>query len=68
MITVTFKCGHTRIASGNETELSCALCGETDVERVNAPAPRFTGHVRGPHAAFKDLPAKAVTFGEGEKS
>lgn len=63
MITVTFQCGHTKQAGGGETELACG-CGETRITSVDAPAPRFTGCARGPHAEYKDLPAKAVTFGE----
>lgn len=63
MISVTFECGHTKTANGSEAQLQCQ-CGETRVAAVMAPSPRFSGCVTGPHAEFKDLPAKAVTFGE----
>lgn len=63
LITLTFLCGHTRQMSGNETEVRCA-CGETQVTRIEAPAPHFTGHATGPCATFQDLPAEPVTLGE----
>lgn len=63
MITVTFECGHSRTTSGSETTPTCA-CGESKITRVDAPAPTFRGHARGPHAEYVDLPAKAVTFGK----
>jgi hypothetical protein len=62
-MTVTFQCGHTREATGAETELRCD-CGEARITQVVAPAPRFTGHVTGPHAEFQNLPAEAVQLGE----
>lgn len=65
MITVTFKCGHTKQVNGSEEKLACS-CGEAGIERVDAPAPSFRGHVRGPHAEYADLPAKAVTFEESK--
>jgi len=63
MITITFGCGHSKTANGSEQSLQCA-CGETRVAALAAPLPRFIGCVTGPHAEFKDLPAKPVTFGE----
>lgn len=63
MITVTFVCGHKKQANGSEDQLVCS-CGEQKIANVDAPAPQFRGHVRGPHAEFTELPAKAVSFGE----
>lgn len=60
MITVEFACGHRRDVDGDSTR-TC-LCGETRIARVDAPAPRFVGHARGPCADYKDLPAQAVTL------
>lgn len=65
MITVTFACGHPpQEFAGNETTLTCRTCPTTTIAHVEAPLPRFTGHVRGPHAEFQDLPAQAVAFGK----
>ncbi len=63
-IQVTFACGHTGDFTGAEASLHCKECAETAVARVDAPPPQFEGHVRGPHAEFRELPAKPVTFGE----
>ncbi len=59
--TVRFACGHTVPASGNEVRLVCA-CGNSQVVDVKAPAPKFRGHCRGPHAQFEALPAVAVAL------
>lgn len=66
-IDLTFVCGHTAKAlTGNETTPSCPECGERVISRVNAPPPVFSGHARGPHAQYKDLPAKAVKLGDSK--
>jgi hypothetical protein len=62
MITITFLCGHTREMTGNEAGELCCGCGERQVTKIDAPAPRFTGHVQGPHAEFKNLDPQPVTF------
>lgn len=62
MITVIFTCGHFQEVDGSGATPIC-VCGETKIARVDAPAPRFTGHCRGPHATYRDLEAKPVTFG-----
>lgn len=62
-ILITFDCGHTQEFTGNETTPTCRTCPTARVAGVDAPMPSFRGHVRGPHAEFKDLPAEAVTFG-----
>lgn len=61
LITVYFACGHTRESDGDAAP-TCA-CGETRIARVEAPAPTFVGHARGPCAEYRDLPAQAVTLG-----
>lgn len=63
MITITFECGHQKTADGGETKVACA-CGETRIAQVNAPVPRFRGHVTGPHAEYVALEPKAVVFEE----
>ena len=62
MIKVRFVCGHELDATGDEEQIRCG-CGETQIESVNARAPRFRGHVLGPVAQFENLPAKPVTLG-----
>ena len=57
MITLTFACGHTMQATGNEQHPVCG-CGESRIDHVKAAAPRFTGHALGPCARFENLPAK----------
>ena len=42
MITLTFTCGHTQRVNENVKEPPVCHCGERRVQRVNAPAPRFT--------------------------
>ncbi len=61
VITLYFACGHARETDGDGAA-TCA-CGETRIVRVDAPAPRFVGHARGPCAEYRDLPAQAVTLG-----
>lgn len=62
-VAVTFRCGHKATVTGTAAPM-CA-CGDTVVSRCNAPAPRFTGHVRGPSATYRpDLPAITVDLRE----
>jgi hypothetical protein len=63
MIKLQFVCGHEIDATGNEEQPRCS-CGETRIERVDACPPKFRGHVRGPLATFKDLPARPVKLGK----
>ena len=51
MITLRFACQHVIDVSDDATETPrCPICGEARVQHVTAPAPRFTGACRGPHA------------------
>ena len=59
-ITIDFACGHQTEVNG-EARPTC-VCGETRIVRVDAPAPRFVGHARGPCAEYRDLPAEAVSL------
>lgn len=59
MITITFCCGHTLQATGNEDGVRCG-CGETRIERVDTRAPHFRGVVLGPLAQFENLPPQSV--------
>lgn len=61
MITVTYRCGHIHTLTGDETVPYCH-CGERAIAVVKAPAPRFRGHVSGPHAETLDLPAVPVSL------
>lgn len=62
-----FRCGH--VAEIDPSTPPRCVCGETVIARVTAPAPRFTGHVRGP-AARTDftLPPSADRFDVKEQS
>ncbi len=60
-IVIHFACGHQIAASGAEDGLRCQ-CGESTVERVEAPPPRFVGHCTGPHAVYQELEPKPVEF------
>lgn len=62
-MTATFACGHTQAMTGEETQPRCHVCGEQRIARVQAPAPMFRGHARGPCAQFEALPPKAVSLG-----
>lgn len=64
MIEVIFCCGHAAVLTGGEVQPACPKCGERTISRVDAPAPVFRGHVRGPCAVYADLPATPVSFGE----
>lgn len=61
MIRVRFACGHDGVVVNPDQQPRCA-CGNTQVVDVQARAPRFVGHVQGPVAEFKDLPAEPVTL------
>lgn len=61
-MTITFACGRSQEATGNENPPRCAHCGTTRVDAVKAPRPKFRGVVRGPLAEFTDLPALPVTL------
>jgi hypothetical protein len=60
-ISILFVCGHTLQATGDEVGPRCA-CGESRIESVKAPAPKFRGLALGPCAQYEDLPAKAVVL------
>lgn len=56
MIIVRFACGHVKSLEDTVSVApSCSQCGETRVQSVQAPAPRFTGFCSGPVATTKDL-------------
>lgn len=59
MITVTFACGHRFDVSGMDAPI-CPTCQERRVQRVKAPAPRFTGVCAGPSVDTKALDAIPV--------
>lgn len=61
-VKLTFMCGHTLDATGNEEHPRC-VCGEDRIALVKARAPKFQGYVLGPCAQFEELPAKPVKLG-----
>lgn len=58
-VPVMFGCGHWVALSGNEIIPRCH-CGNEHIEHIDAPAPKFRGHVQGPCAHYEELPAKPV--------
>ena len=65
MITVGFACGHS--AQVKETAASAPVCpcGETQVTRTQARAPRFVGTCTGPYAETKALEPGVVNVAAG---
>jgi len=47
MVTVRFACGHQQ-EEDTIAAPQCKVCGETRVQMVKAPQPRFRGACRGP--------------------
>ena len=46
VISVVFACGHrAEVAETADARPQCQQCGETRVQRVDAPPPRFSGLV-----------------------
>jgi hypothetical protein len=64
VVAAKFACGHDAILKGDEVTPTCA-CGETRLVSIKARPPKFTGHARGPHATYQELPARAVSFIKG---
>ena len=61
-IRVTFACGHTLDLGANpSTSPRCLVCGEAQVARASARAPRFTGACTGPYATAKALDPAVVS-------
>lgn len=51
LITLRFACGHTTTVTATATSAPlCVVCGESRVQSVQTPPPRFTGACRGPYA------------------
>lgn len=50
MINLRFKCGHEGAVSETAVTAPVCGCGETQVVRTFARAPRFTGACSGPYA------------------
>lgn len=62
MITVTFSCGHAgQISETAQTPPRCH-CGETQVRRTQARAPRFVGACSGPYAETKAVDPGSVNL------
>lgn len=61
-VTITFACRHTQPwVEGQDTPV-CVQCGERQVSRAKAPAPRFRGACRGPLAHEEALGALPVNL------
>lgn len=64
MIAILFRCGHQQRVDPDKTmSPACVTCGETIIARaLDAAAPRFTGHARGPLVETKALEPIAVSL------
>ena len=61
MIALRFVCGHlNRFEDSLSGSPHCQQCGESRIQSVQAPAPRFTGFCSGPSATTKDVPPHAA--------
>lgn len=65
MIDVLFMCGHAEKVNENKSP-RCPACGETRIDRVLAPAPRFVGLAHGPCATFRAFDARPVDLKKGK--
>lgn len=62
MITIRFACGHrAEFDAALAQKPRCPECGETQIRRLKAPAPRFTGMVSGPCATYTTSAPIAVS-------
>lgn len=59
-IVVTFACGHVMPVAARSEWLPQCACGNRQVARVKARAPRFMGTCTGPYAETKALAAGTV--------
>lgn len=63
MITVRFACGHeSQVAAHQDAAPVCPECGQAQVRRVRARAPRFVGVATGPYCEHEALEAVAVNL------
>jgi len=62
-IAIRFACGHrfSLDASVNAHPV-CPACGNTQISRTSAPAPRFSGFCQGPSAESSMLPAIPIAL------
>jgi len=61
---IRFRCGHDEPIDPDKTiNPACSQCGEKRIAfTIDAPAPRFVGHARGPLVNEKHLGATAVNL------
>lgn len=59
-IRVRFRCGHVQPWAESPQPPVCAACGERQIGRTFAPAPRFRGVASGPTVTPETLSAVAV--------
>ena len=53
-VTIRFACGHQyEVADTGGSSPVCPLCGETRVQHVTAPPPKFRGFCTGPRVESK---------------
>lgn len=62
---LTFSCGCQHAVSERANGAACPAHQAARVTRVDAPAPRFSGLCRGPHAEYRQLDPKAVDLAPG---
>lgn len=61
-MTVTFACGHTLALGDNPSGTPVCGCGNQQIARTHARAPRFTGTCSGPYAEFRNLAPTTVNL------
>ena len=63
MVVVTFGCGHrANVGLNADSQPTCPECGNRQVARVKARAPRFVGVATGPYCETKALDAIPVNL------
>lgn len=62
---VSFACGHTTEIGDNPSAAPTCACGERQISRVTARAPRFIGACSGPYSEFKNLEPVTVNLAPG---
>jgi predicted RNA-binding Zn-ribbon protein involved in translation (DUF1610 family) len=61
MVVIRFSCGHeSRVAANVDAAPACPECGNGEIRRVKAHAPRFVGVATGPYCLVKALDAIPV--------
>ena len=63
MVVITFACGHhSSIPTNADSAPTCPECGDMQIRRVKARAPRFVGVATGPYCETTALTAIPVNL------